>query len=292
MFQNLQTWHIIAIVLGIFAVVAIAVYMMKGNKDDKNADKEEKNEAGNEEKNESENDEKNESGNKEEKQAEFSHLTKMINASSGNRLITSSSGGESSASVVVDNLFKELGMALCNKPIEYKKRQELYDNLYRKIKIPINAGMLNLYVFLSDKLTLAQKKDFIASLTFLQQEEIKNLAEEGSDAEKAKIREMKKNKVTLLANGNVQCTGFIKKTFCDDKDQISVSDFGNNLYNYVSTGWDTEKVREITYKEQKARFPNASEETIQAEVSKIVQGHTQFMNNLRNKIINSLCESY
>jgi hypothetical protein len=275
MFQNLQTWHIISIVLGIFAVVAIAVYMMKG-KDDKNADKEEEKK----------------SENVEEKRTEFSHLTKMINASSGNKLIASSSGGESSASAVVDNLFKELGMALCNKPIEYEKRQELYDNLYRKIKIPINAGMLNLYVFLSDKLTLSQKKDFIASLTFLQQEEIKNLAEEGSDVEKAKIREMKNNKVTLLANGNIQCTGFIKKVFCDDKNEISVSDFGNNLYNYVSAGWDTEKVREITYKEQKARFLNASEETIQAEVSKIVQGHTQFMNNLRNKIINSLCESY
>lgn len=223
MFQNLQTWHIIAIVFGIFAVVAIAVYMMKENKDDKKGEKK----GDNKEEKQAENKEEKESENKEEKQAEFSHLTKMINASSGNRLIASSAGGESSASAVVDNLFKELGMALCNKPIEYEKRQELYDNLYRKIKIPINAGMLNLYVFLSDKLTLAQKKDFITSIVIqIEQENI--IRNPGS------LHSLK-----LIEDGNVECKGMFP--FCYDKNIFTIKEFGDELYEMVTSIFDKNK---------------------------------------------------
>jgi hypothetical protein len=211
MFQNLQTWHIIAIVLGIFAVVAIAVYIMKGDKngekkDDKNADK------------------------KGEEKGEFKFLPKMLAAVSGNRLMASTSESTSvsvnqSFERTSEELYKSLGMALCNKPIQYENLKDFMKNMENKIKGNSKENLI-FYIVTSDKLTLDQKKDFICAIV-IQIEQIQNRNRGGSHSLK------------LIEDGKIECKGMFP--FCNDKNIFTIKEFGDELYELVTSIFDKNK---------------------------------------------------
>lgn len=134
--QNLESWQIAAIVIGILVVVYFAYNMMKGKK--------------------------------EEDDKEFKNLRKIIKASSVSRIqrATSGASGQSvSANVEGKSLYNEIGLQMCKKPIDYAKLPELLEKL--KSKIDGKAEESLAFIIYNSNLPIEKKKDFITSMFLL-----------------------------------------------------------------------------------------------------------------------------
>ena len=207
MFQNLQTWHIIAIVLGILAVVGIVLYMKKDKKKDEKKDEKEK----------------------------FKNLTNVITALSANNLIASSGQMVSENKPferVEADLYADIGMTMCGKPLQMNRE------FAKKINnILTEAGGPETFTFIilfSDKLTDAQKKDFISALFLANMEKTR----QGNPGSLSTVK---------LIGGKVECSGEYKMMFCGNNSEATLEEFANSLYDMATEVFIEDKFRQRMY---------------------------------------------
>ena len=124
--ENLQTWHIITIVIIVFAIIGTIAYYMRKTK----------------------------------KNSQENTLPQLMASAA----VFSSGNNDTIVAKRDSSFYEKLGFALCDKPIT--NPEELYQKLKEKFPQGFLSEILIFYIFLSPKLTEQQKKDFIVGVDF------------------------------------------------------------------------------------------------------------------------------
>lgn len=273
MFQNLQTWQIVAIAVGIIAVIGIIFYMRRDKKDET----------------------------KENKKGLiwFPKILASANSSQITRATTSGQAAYAThgsdvrelqnSDIPIDLLLGEIGKSLCGKPLNEAMMPELIK------KLPTGDSFM-LYIFFSDKISDLRKMDFITALEMYKQILIAKRNPEG-----------RQNLPKLLNDSTVICNNY---QFCNGQDKIRVGDLGKNIFNELTQLFDPEKLPGIVRRNnEKQKIEQAKEnERLQregsqsrvggaleseAEIQQLIQERMNKLQTIKAKILaNPLCNFY
>jgi hypothetical protein len=144
---------------------------------------------------------------------------KDVSKKSDTKLASSSDTGSEVELKSVTDLYNDIGMNLCKKPLT----SDFWKSSILK-KFPGNPQeSIFFYIFFSDKLTEEQKKDFLTSVFFSGDRSVKLEGE-------------------YVINSNKEDASSYR--FFSGKDKITITEFQNNLYNFILTLVDSTKISE------------------------------------------------
>jgi len=222
MFQNLQTWHIITIVIIIFAIIGAVFYMRSS---------------------------KREVSIKIDQHDQEKVLPKLMTTaaslrSKGNLVSSTGSEGVQQKPLRDPFFYEKLGITLCNK--EITNPEEFYKKLNEKFPKDNTSEILLFYIFFSPILTEQQKKDLIVSADFEKQLYF------------AKVNNYFDNLPYLQDDGKTVVCKQHSEQFCNGKETIPIQEYADNFYNLLSNLFDSNKFSEFMRKTLKMQGKRGS----------------------------------
>lgn len=262
MFQNLQTWQIVAIAVGIIAVIGIIFYMRRDKKDET----------------------------KENKKGLIWFPKILASASSGQiTRATTSEQKYATHGSDVDLLLNEIGKSLCGKPLNEAMMPELIK------KLPSGDSFI-LYIFFSDKISDLRKIDFITAIEMSKQILIAKRNPEGRQ-NLPKIL----NDGTVICNNYQFCNGqdkirvrdlakniFNHLTQLFDPEKLPGIVRRNNEIQKIEQAKENERLQR---EGSQSRVGGALE--TEAEIQQLIQERMNKLQTIKAKILaNPLCNFY